>query len=125
MGQAIGLYGQQTRRNLDIIRAIRNAFAHAKRPISFGDDELIALVSFLVVHEKRTFGTETRPHKPRHRGIVHPARMRFRDVCEITSGNLLYQNFAGPTGIAPDVFKSNLGGVYESYEIWVREKPLP
>jgi len=58
MGQAIGLYGQQTRRNLDIIRAIRNAFAHAKRPISFGDDELIALVSFLVVHEKRTFGTE-------------------------------------------------------------------
>jgi hypothetical protein len=35
LGYAIGLYGVIVRKDLDIIRRIRNAFAHAKKPISF------------------------------------------------------------------------------------------
>jgi hypothetical protein len=52
MGHAIGVYGSETRTNLDIIRTIRNTFAHAKHPIRFGDDEMVVLVNFLVVQKK-------------------------------------------------------------------------
>jgi hypothetical protein len=124
IGQAIGIYGPETRQNLDIIRVIRNAFAHAKRPIRFGDEELYTLCTFLIVHEKRTFGAETKEHKPkRDTQIIHPARMKFRDVCEITSRNLLFQNFADPEGVSVNALTVSLP--YENCEIWAREKPLP
>ncbi|WPO43927.1 hypothetical protein [Tardiphaga sp. 42S5] len=40
---AIGLIGPITRENLRAIRNIRNAFAHAKRPITFDTDEVAAV----------------------------------------------------------------------------------
>jgi DNA-binding MltR family transcriptional regulator len=41
VGYAIGLYGQIIHNDLDVIRHIRNAFAHAKKPISFDTQEVI------------------------------------------------------------------------------------
>ena len=35
MGYALGLYGRIIRNDLDVIRRVRNAFAHAKKPITF------------------------------------------------------------------------------------------
>jgi hypothetical protein len=35
MAHAIGLYGKETRSNLDVIRLIRNALAHAAVPVKF------------------------------------------------------------------------------------------
>jgi hypothetical protein len=33
VGYALGIFGDQTKSNLDIIRTVRNAFAHAKIPL--------------------------------------------------------------------------------------------
>jgi hypothetical protein len=41
IGHAVGIYGVKMREQLDIIRRIRNAFAHSMRPVEF-EDELIA-----------------------------------------------------------------------------------
>jgi hypothetical protein len=35
IGYALNIFGDETKANLDIIRAVRNAFAHAKIPIKF------------------------------------------------------------------------------------------
>jgi hypothetical protein len=40
MGHALGLYGNQTRRNLDILREIRNLFAHDITPLAFVTPEI-------------------------------------------------------------------------------------
>jgi hypothetical protein len=41
MGHALRIYDENTRCNLDIVRNIRNAFAHSKRPINFDHDLVI------------------------------------------------------------------------------------
>ncbi len=43
IGYALGVFENQARDNLDLIRRIRNAFAHARRPISFRSHQVIAL----------------------------------------------------------------------------------
>jgi hypothetical protein len=40
MGHALGLYGNQTRRNLDILREVRNLFAHDITQLSFATPEI-------------------------------------------------------------------------------------
>jgi hypothetical protein len=42
VGFALGVYGPETRADLDTIRGIRNAFAHARRPIKFDTPEIAA-----------------------------------------------------------------------------------
>lgn len=41
VGKAVGIYGNKTRQQIDSIRAVRNAFAHALKPISFAHPDLI------------------------------------------------------------------------------------
>jgi hypothetical protein len=41
VGFAIGLYGPIIRHDLDVIRRIRNGFAHAKKPISFNTIQVV------------------------------------------------------------------------------------
>lgn len=41
---AFGLFGLKTRTNIDIIRAIRNAFAHSKKRLTFATKEIIDAV---------------------------------------------------------------------------------
>lgn len=40
IGYAFGVFGPRTRSDLDLIRQIRNAFAHARRPITFDTSEV-------------------------------------------------------------------------------------
>jgi hypothetical protein len=42
VGFAMRIYDEKTRDALDTVRTIRNQFAHAKRPINFGEDLIIA-----------------------------------------------------------------------------------
>jgi hypothetical protein len=42
IGFALGVYGPETRTDLDTIREIRNAFAHARKPIKFNTPEIAA-----------------------------------------------------------------------------------
>jgi hypothetical protein len=50
MGHALGLYGKQTRRNLDILRQVRNLFAHDYiSPLTFATPEIAHACRELVI----------------------------------------------------------------------------
>jgi hypothetical protein len=42
MGRVLGIYGEDTEYNLNVIRQIRNTFAHAHTPITFATKEVAA-----------------------------------------------------------------------------------
>jgi hypothetical protein len=42
-GYALGLFGEATRDNLDTLREVRNAFAHAKLVVTFETPEVVAV----------------------------------------------------------------------------------
>jgi hypothetical protein len=46
-GYAVGLYGPLTYADIDLIRRIRNEFAHRATPLQFGDDPITELCSKL------------------------------------------------------------------------------
>lgn len=54
IGEALGLFGTQTRRNLDLIQTIRNAFAHSLSVVSFETPEVAAACDALVLPEVTT-----------------------------------------------------------------------
>jgi hypothetical protein len=49
LGHALGLFGNQTRRNLDIIREMRNLFAHDTTQLSFSTPEITQACRELVL----------------------------------------------------------------------------
>jgi hypothetical protein len=122
IAHALGIFGPITRKNLDVIRIIRNAFAHASRPIRFDDAPLADLCNFLQIPKIIRFGDFDGILNPED-DPSSPARYRYSVVCEHTSHNLMVHNFTGPLGIANDDLKIKLP--YENYEAYAREKPLP
>jgi hypothetical protein len=89
MGYVMRLYGDQTRNNLDCIRFVRNAFAHATIPISFDTPEVKAVCDLMTMPEilpPRIVGETGRP-----KGILPdfpPTRKRFQAICEAVAHNL-------------------------------------
>ena len=90
VGYTMGLYGEQTKRNLDCIKAVRNAFAHAVIPINFDTAEVKAVCDLMTMPEilppRALDATTFQP-----RGILPDfptARERFQKICEAVSHNL-------------------------------------
>jgi hypothetical protein len=89
MANALKIFGPETDANLNLIRVIRNAFAHATIPITFKTSAIIAICECLVV----PFILPPKSIKVVDGKIVDPeepieARQRFTTVCENTSHNL-------------------------------------
>lgn len=61
LGYALGVFGRHTRDDLVALQAIRNAFAHCRRPISFATAEVAAVVNRLHVIDTLT---DTDPFDP-------------------------------------------------------------
>jgi hypothetical protein len=122
IAHAIGMFGHATRVNLDIIRVVRNAFAHARRPIKFTDPAIIKLCEFLVIPRIIRLGDFDGILNPED-NPPSPARYRFRVVCEHTIHNLTVHNCWGTAGIAEGALRSPLP--YTGYEILARDEPLP
>jgi hypothetical protein len=89
-GYAIGLYKEQTTENLDRIRGIRNAFAHAVIPITFDTPEVSKVCGEMTMPEilpPRAFNASTMeaigamPKNP-------TSRERFQKICEAISHNI-------------------------------------
>lgn len=84
MGRVLGIYGPDTEYNLDLVRQIRNAFAHAHVPITFETKEVstaIGLFKTLPLLPPHTVGGDK----------IDPAsgaRERFQCHCEIVTHNL-------------------------------------
>jgi hypothetical protein len=85
VAHAVKLVSDETRRNLDIIRRIRNAFAHAIVPISFETQQVVGACELLKIP----------PSLPPTSGPVPslageaPARFQYRAACETIGHNLL------------------------------------
>ena len=65
IGQAMGIFGSKTRACLDVLRELRNACAHAMRPISFSTPTLKAVCRRLPL-EGAPAENETEAHWMRH-----------------------------------------------------------
>lgn len=72
---AFKIVGKVTRRNLDIIREIRNAFAHGKVPLTFETPEVKAMCDELKLIDPRS---PTKTISDNHQGSG--SRNRFHDV---------------------------------------------
>jgi hypothetical protein len=84
VAHAVGLITDNTRLNLDIIRRVRNAFAHAMTPISFGTKEVMDACAVLLIPDPYppTISPWSSPDDP----VTDPA-WRYRRTCEILSHN--------------------------------------
>ena len=80
-GHALGLFGEETKNNLDLIRWIRNAFAHSLSPVRFSTAEIESACALLKlpapVGKADDQGDAT-------------GRQRFRLACERTGTALRY-----------------------------------
>lgn len=85
MGYALGLFGPETRDDLNILREVRNACAHSKRPISFD----LAVVSTVVrrLHILRN----ARPGDPLEKTLLETStwRSKFTRAALATSIRLI------------------------------------
>ncbi len=91
MGRVLGIYGADTQHNLDMLRHIRNAFAHAHVPITFQTKEVtdaICLFRTLPLFPPYVLNAQLKevPLEP---------RARFHHHCEVTTHNLNVWGFRG------------------------------
>jgi hypothetical protein len=91
MGHALDLYGKQTRRNLDILRQVRNLFAHDISQLTFATPEIAHACRELVIP----------PVAPRWRGVIDlpsdpSPRDRYVSTALATGWALTMKLFFGP-----------------------------
>jgi hypothetical protein len=119
MAKALKVFGSETDRNLSLIRAMRNAFAHSIIPITFKTPAVIELCKFLVV----PFVLPPKSIKVVDGKIVDPeepteARQRFTTVCENTSHNLFIYGQHCPQ-------RPREQEDFGPYAAWLTPQPLP
>jgi hypothetical protein len=84
-----GLYETTTKQNLDCIRGIRNAFAHAVIPISFETSQVKTVCDIMTMPEILAPRAIDQSGTPRGTLSESPtARERFQKICEAVAHNL-------------------------------------
>jgi topoisomerase IA-like protein len=83
MGYAVGLFGEETKNNVDIIRIMRNVFAHAPSPVKFSTVEIEDACALLKVPARVGAADDQKVTNT-------TGRERFRLVCERTGAALRY-----------------------------------
>jgi hypothetical protein len=116
VGYALGIFGDQMKTNLDIIRTVRNAFAHAKIPITFDTTPVRNACSLLVVPKLLP------PHAIRKDNPDLEGRKRFQTVCNDTAHNLIMFSRFAVTRLDPTTLQVQLPG---NFEILARHQSLP
>jgi hypothetical protein len=111
--------GPTTNRNLTIIRHIRNAFAHAKRPIDFDTKEVAVLCADL------TLLTPLPPHKNRDdEKAALTSRLIFADACSTVTW-LFYHYATGPLlQLGSDALRDG-HPQFPDYTLYLQRNPLP
>jgi hypothetical protein len=85
MGRVLRLYGDDTEYNLNLLRLIRNAFAHAHVPITFQSKEIAAAVDlfrFVPLLPPFKLGADKK-------AIPTEPRAKFHHFCEVVTHNLI------------------------------------
>jgi hypothetical protein len=79
LGYVMGIFGKETKADLDLIREIRNAFAHSLQPISFETKEVIDMCGRLAIQPMAQI---------RVAGFPPTARQRYISATTILAGRL-------------------------------------
>jgi hypothetical protein len=90
IGRALGIYGEHTEYNLDLLRLIRNSFAHAHVPITFETREIVAAVDLfrnVPLLPPHNMGAERAP-------VPTVTRAKFHHFCQLISHNLIVWGWA-------------------------------
>ena len=117
---AVKIFGEQTERNLELIRVIRNTFAHAHIPITFETEQVKDVCKFLVVPELLPpFSVRVdKQGRVIPRQTPRTERETFCTVCEYLAHNfVIYGSLCFQTHRPPPQD--------DRYEIYARPKPLP
>jgi hypothetical protein len=116
LGRALRIYGPVTQRNLDLIRHIRNAFAHAHVPITFDTKEVKAAVSLLedvpLLHPFNVGADKELP--------APEPRARFEDICGFVGHNLIVWPWHSRR-----VFEVPKHLIPEGHKLFLQRDPLP
>lgn len=116
---ALEVFGTEMFDNLNYIKAVRNAFAHARNPITFDTPEVIAVCNLLkkpAIASKNALAQSAFDHD--WANAVN-ARMRFIIICNIMAHNLRhYAMYATDNFISPHSQNPGL-------QTLVRPRPLP
>jgi hypothetical protein len=80
VGRALGIFGSATERELELIKAIRNAFAHSKVPMDFNTPEIAAAADLLAMLPLYT-GAAT-PVRWHQQMTDYKKRPRFVQACQ-------------------------------------------
>jgi hypothetical protein len=103
MAYAMRVFGDETKSNLDIIRRVRNAFAHSKLPIDFQTVQIARVCDFLTVP------TLLPPHTvQKEDGASHTGRKKFQTVCNAVAHNLLMFSMSRAVEVDPGWLKVTL-----------------
>jgi hypothetical protein len=90
IGYSMGMFGKQTKVNLDCIKGIRNAFAHAVIPLTFETPQIMEVCKLMVMPEILP-PRSIRPDTLEPTGLLPPfptPRQTFQKICEALSHNL-------------------------------------
>ena len=119
--RALRVYGPQTYANLNRIRHIRNAFAHAHSPVSFKTPEVMAICNDLVEQEL-LYPRAYRKRKPNFKR--YSARKKYEFACNAITHNLIIQSLSPTQGLHQDGLKPGISK-RPNDELFFRKKPLP
>jgi len=98
LGSAVKIIGPQARLNLDIVRLIRNAFAHARMPITFQTAAIKDACDVFIIPS--LFPQIAVPPLLDTVSQETDARNKYRIVCERTAHNLQFISIPAITGDA-------------------------
>lgn len=119
--RALRVYGSETYANLNIIRHVRNAFAHAHAPVSFKTKEIVAICNDLVEQEL-LYPRAYRKRKPNFKR--YSARKKYEFACNAITHNLIIQSLNPTKEVHQNALKENIGRRPDD-EFFFRVKPLP
>lgn len=121
LGYMLNLYGDTTYKALKCIKEIRNAFAHAKTPITFKTPEIIGVCELLPPLDGRQYD---RAHYDIPDDFPEE-REHFQIYCAELAFNLVMINFGGPISIHRNALKENISFQSRFNIIKAFGEPLP
>lgn len=125
IAHALNIFGTATRSNLDIIRTLRNTFAHSMIALSFDTPEIAEACRLLTVPDvqeiEKVYASKI-GLMDRSGANGLEGRKRYRWICGATSTLLRMRVIAGAIPVDPAALKVSLEA---GYEVWARPSPLP
>ncbi len=115
MSYTLTMIGKETYNNLEIIRLVRNAFAHSKITISFKTEEIKNMCELLIL-PKPIFPFSIFQSK------IRSKRRIFERISEITALNLLFSFGAKPTILNANSISFPID---DNFEVVLKRKSLP